>query len=124
MSPGTFAEEIKSQVKGVNDKDVELHSKTMFLCPYGSKDAAAELDPHAAEDAAREAAKDVYFVDGGVLDNAPFDLVIDAIARRRAQTQVYRQLIYIEPDPGQALYSTIKTGGQSKRGSGSRIWWQ
>jgi patatin-related protein len=42
---------------------------------------------------------DAWFVDGGVLDNAPFDLAIDAIANRAAQTQVKRHLIYIDPDP-------------------------
>jgi predicted acylesterase/phospholipase RssA len=40
-------------------------------------------------------AKDIYFVDGGVLDNAPFDLVIDAISQRRAETEVYRRIVYI-----------------------------
>ncbi|MET7767177.1 patatin-like protein [Nocardia sp. NPDC005366] len=48
-------------------------------------------------------ADDAWFVDGGVLDNAPFDLVVDAISRRRAATEVHRRLIYIEPDPGCAL---------------------
>ncbi|GAB0107098.1 hypothetical protein JMUB6875_60900 [Nocardia sp. JMUB6875] len=45
-------------------------------------------------------AERTWFADGGVLDNAPFDLVVDAIARRRAATQVYRRLVYLEPDPG------------------------
>lgn len=48
-------------------------------------------------------AGDAWFVDGGVLDNAPFDLVIDAIGRRRAQTEVLRRIIYIQPDPGRPL---------------------
>jgi patatin-related protein len=48
-------------------------------------------------------AKDAVFVDGGVLNNAPFDVVIDAISRRPAETQVYRRLIYIQPDPGRRL---------------------
>lgn len=39
------------------------------------------------------------FVDGGLMDNAPFDLVIDAIARKPAEREVLRRLIYIEPDP-------------------------
>jgi patatin-related protein len=42
----------------------------------------------------------VYECDGGVLDNAPFDHIIDAIARQPAGRQVSRHLIYIEPDPG------------------------
>jgi predicted acylesterase/phospholipase RssA len=74
--------------------------------------------PHA--EAAWAAAKDVYFVDGGVLDNAPFDLVIDAIARRQAQTQVNRQLVYVEPDPGQALYAPISD--KPDRAKSKRRW--
>jgi patatin-related protein len=62
----------------------------VFLCQY-------EADRTAS----------TYFVDGGVLDNAPFDLVIDAIARRRAESRVYRQVVYIQPDPGQDLYAPV-----------------
>lgn len=39
------------------------------------------------------------FVDGGVLDNAPFALAIDGIRRRPATTEVDRRLMFIEPDP-------------------------
>ena len=48
-------------------------------------------------------ATDAWFADGGVLDNAPFDHVIDAIRRRRAETEVLRRIIYIQPDPGRPL---------------------
>jgi len=41
-----------------------------------------------------------WYVDGGVLDNAPFDHVVDAIATKRAELETSRHLIYIEPDPG------------------------
>jgi patatin-related protein len=41
------------------------------------------------------------FVDGGVLDNKPFGWSIGAIARRRADLEVDRRLLYLEPDPGQ-----------------------
>ncbi len=91
--PGAFAPvsqtSFKNEVGKQAGKDVRLHPETVFLC---QNDAAS--------------ADDVYFVDGGVLDNAPFDVVIDAITKRRAQTRVYRQLVYIEPDPGQELYTT------------------
>ncbi|WNG93350.1 patatin-like protein [Mycobacterium sp. ITM-2016-00318] len=86
--PGAFAPVSQASFKEEIGQDVDLHPQTVFLCQY---------EPDEADDA--------YFVDGGVLDNAPFDLVIDAIARRRARTRVYRQLVYIEPDPGQELYS-------------------
>ncbi len=49
------------------------------------------------------ASSSTWFVDGGVLDNAPFDLVIEAIGTKRAQTEVVRRLIYIQPDPGVRL---------------------
>jgi patatin-related protein len=39
------------------------------------------------------------FVDGGVLDNAPFEHAVAAIRRRAASVQVDRRLLYIEPDP-------------------------
>lgn len=97
VSQASFEDEIGAQAGG----NTRLHPETVFLCQY---------DP--------DRTADVYFVDGGVLDNAPFDLVVDAIARRRAQTRVYRQLIYIEPDPGQELYSTTR----EKPADGKRRW--
>lgn len=48
----------------------------------------------------REDPTRVFFMDGGVLDNAPFDHLIDAIARQPAGRQVTRHIVYIEPDPG------------------------
>jgi patatin-related protein len=39
------------------------------------------------------------FVDGGVLNNKPFDHAIGAIRRRRANHEVRRCLVYVEPDP-------------------------
>jgi patatin-related protein len=41
-----------------------------------------------------------YFVDGGVLDNRPFGYVIDAVRQKRAEVEVDRRLLYLEPDPG------------------------
>jgi patatin-related protein len=60
-------------------------------------------------------AKSLSFVDGGVLDNAPFDVVISAIARKRADSEVYRRIAYIEPDPGRELYSKTDPQLPSKR---------
>jgi patatin-related protein len=40
-----------------------------------------------------------YFVDGGVLDNRPFGRVIEAIREKRADVEVDRRLLFIEPDP-------------------------
>jgi len=41
-----------------------------------------------------------YFVDGGVLDNHPFDPAIGAIVDRPQDQEVRRFLIYLQPDPG------------------------
>lgn len=38
-------------------------------------------------------------IDGGVLDNKPFELVSRAIERKPAARQVYRTVMYVEPDP-------------------------
>ncbi|NMO04220.1 patatin-like protein [Gordonia sp. TBRC 11910] len=53
-------------------------------------------------------AVDVWFVDGGLLDNAPFDHAVAAIARKPAESQVVRRLGYIEPDPGIALLAPAR----------------
>ena len=47
------------------------------------------------------APENTYYVDGGVLDNKPFGWAIDAIKLRRADVEVERRLLYIEPDPGE-----------------------
>lgn len=44
--------------------------------------------------------KDEWFMDGGVLDNGPWDHVIEAIAAKRADGPTGREIIYLEPDPG------------------------
>lgn len=46
-----------------------------------------------------EAPGDGVFIDGGVLNNKPFDAAIAAIRGRPAQRQVHRRLLYIEPNP-------------------------
>jgi patatin-related protein len=47
--------------------------------------------------------KDQWFMDGGVLDNGPWDHVIQAIAAKRADGPTAREIIYLEPDPGAPL---------------------
>jgi patatin-related protein len=44
-------------------------------------------------------AEDTYFVDGGLLDNYPFDHAIHAVRRRSASGEVERRLLYVQPDP-------------------------
>jgi patatin-related protein len=51
-----------------------------------------------------------FFVDGGVLDNKPFGHVIEAIKRRRAESEVDRRLLYLEPDPSSEKDATTQGG--------------
>ncbi|MGW5363345.1 patatin-like protein [Actinopolymorpha pittospori] len=67
-------------------------------------------------------AHDAWFVDGGVLDNAPFDHVIDAIRRRSAQTEVLRRIIYIQPDPDQSLTTPVKPESPAAAGWLAGLW--
>jgi patatin-related protein len=45
-------------------------------------------------------ARDTYFIDGGVLNNYPFKPAVDAIVKLRAESEVTRYLLYLQPDPG------------------------
>lgn len=56
-------------------------------------------------------AKDTYFIDGGVLDNYPFDHAIRAIHRRSASGQVERRLLYVQPDPRGKMAKKRRKGG-------------
>jgi patatin-related protein len=47
-------------------------------------------------------------VDGGYLDNKPFSYAIDALSQRRADYQVERKLIYIEPSPENLNLNELK----------------
>lgn len=49
-----------------------------------------------------------WCADGGLLDNQPFDLAINAIATKRAETQVVRRLIYIDPNPSGPLAAPVE----------------
>ena len=61
-----------------------------------------------------------FFVDGGVLDNHPFDPAIAEVFKRPQNQEVRRFLVYLQPDPGKppvaaqgkepALLSTIWAG--------------
>lgn len=39
------------------------------------------------------------FVDGGVLDNRPFEPAIDALRRKPAHSEIERWVLYLDPDP-------------------------
>lgn len=60
--------------------------------------------PPTSEDTLREWGKldrkrDLYFLDGGVLDNKPFSYTTTEIFHRTATRPVDRYLFYVEPDP-------------------------
>jgi patatin-related protein len=60
---------------------------------------AGELFP--LYDGARGDPARTWFIDGGVLDNAPFDSSVEALSGKPAGSEVDRRLIFIQPDPGQ-----------------------
>jgi patatin-related protein len=62
-----------------------------------------------------------WFMDGGVLDNGPFDHVIDAIAAKRADGPTVRQIIYLEPDPG-APPQPIPASADSEPSFARTVW--
>jgi patatin-related protein len=61
---------------------------------------AIEKEFFRAYELSQEGPRNVYFIDGGILDNFPFGHAIDAITRKPASSEVKRWLAYIEPDPG------------------------
>ena len=80
------------------------------FAPVGASDVMRVLKPAGwpgsfADDFARIyelSGADVFeasFIDGGVLDNFPFGLAIDAITNKPAGNEVDRRLLFIEPDP-------------------------
>lgn len=94
--PGAFPpvslDSFREEISGRRLDPDQVHDR--FKHSYGDREAANAS---------------VWFVDGGVLDNAPFDLVIKAISEKKAQSQVVRRLIYIQPDPG------LRPGATPKR---------
>jgi patatin-related protein len=56
------------------------------------------LDP-AQEEQLANVFSDIWFVDGGTLDNKPFSFVVDELPLRHADSFVDRKLLYIEPAP-------------------------
>ena len=63
-------------------------------------DVAAFIDDHLAEYHLVGDPLTTHFVDGGLLDNSPFDHTISAIAAKSAQGPVDRRIVHIDPDPG------------------------
>jgi patatin-related protein len=61
------------------------------------------VDPGDADDARilqwGKLAEEVYFLDGGLLNNKPFTLSLGAIFHRTEDREVERMLLYVEPDP-------------------------
>jgi patatin-related protein len=74
-----------------------------FHRDVGAPGAPAQIAARFFPSRPGESANDTYLIDGGVLDNFPFEHAIRAITQRPASRQVRRLLLYIEPDPGPAV---------------------
>lgn len=82
---------------GANDfVDGALPYRLWELCQASSAFPMA-FPPAAVKD---ERGSRRYLTDGGILNNFPFEQVIEAIATRPADVYVDRALFYVEPDPG------------------------
>ena len=82
VSLGTFVKALGNQPGNQADSADQIARHFVYGTEYGATEAGQ------------------WFMDGGVLDNGPFDHVLDAIAAKRADGPTVRELIYIEPDPG------------------------
>jgi patatin-related protein len=78
----TFAAAVQDSEPGTEIDPAKISARFIDGEEYGAKPA------------------DSWFIDGGVLDNGPFDHVVEAIAAKRAETETAREIVYIEPDPG------------------------
>lgn len=54
------------------------------------------------------------FIDGGVLDNTPFDVVIKSIAAKESATQVTRHIVYVQPVPADDPPTASARAGHEK----------
>ena len=59
-----------------------------------------------------------WMIDGGVLDNKPFGLVADSIERKPAARQVYRTVLYVEPDPNRHKVAAARHAPRLKEVAG------
>lgn len=72
-----------------------------LFCPVGASDASkANIDGLVPMDGHTSFRRSRYLLDGGILDNKPFDYAINAVFRLRAQGDVRRVMCYIVPAPG------------------------
>ncbi len=104
--PGGFAATSLNSFGEAVGRDISSHTTTAEFFPHYE---LAHADP-----------SDNWFVDGGVLDNAPFASSIQAISTKPADTEVDRRLLYIEPDPSVAAMQ--ETGKPAVPSWPSTVW--
>jgi patatin-related protein len=78
----------------VEDKELRIFYQD-YLLQRVEEGAGALAD----QDQLAKAFSDIWFVDGGTLDNKPFSFVINELPLRHADTFVDRKLLYVEPAP-------------------------
>jgi patatin-related protein len=100
--PGAFPpihlDDMAEHLPGVSDEEV-------------ARLAALYFDAYRREGVDAEGS---WFVDGGVLDNQPFGLVIDDLRTRAPSREVERRLLYLQPDPPPTLTDEVvaQTAGE------------
>lgn len=87
--PGAFPPaQIREMDEFVAAKDIDWPRRAAFLARNFAPYSRVNIDP-----------TNVYFIDGSVLNNRPFQQAIAAIRSRPAYRPVDRRLVYIDPDP-------------------------
>ncbi|MBI5260218.1 MAG: patatin-like protein [Bradyrhizobium sp.] len=87
--PGAFPPaQIREMDEFVARNDIDWPGRSQFLARNFAPYSRVNVDPTA-----------IYFIDGSVLNNRPFEQAIAAIRDRPAYRPVDRRLVYIDPDP-------------------------
>ncbi|HVS31031.1 MAG TPA: patatin-like protein [Thermoanaerobaculia bacterium] len=73
--------------------------------------------------AAEQFARNVYLVDGGILDNYPFSIAYARVSRRAPVLETRRVFIYIEPDPRPSAALAGPAGGDAQTPTAFQMLW-
>lgn len=93
-----IVEDVRNRVEGeLLPEDYRLRAfyREYLLQRAGEDGGGAEIDP----DKLAKNFREIWFNDGGTLDNKPFSFAIEQLPLRQAGASVDRKLLYVEPSP-------------------------
>ena len=80
------------------------------------------ISPQHFKQLSPELARDSLHIDGGVLDNKPIRLALDAVFHRRSDKQIDRRLFYVEPIPENITNMEDGADDTNQGGNAIRTW--